>query len=156
VRIFTKDLSEISLRSNIQSKSKGDSKCSYTRLCGYLSHHPEKSLAIMESLLSINQVIDYSVKLGIFLDTDSSFILNNEVSVPFFLGEARFVQEFTRENELPMFIQNLAKADFGRIKSLADKFEKTEFKMTAKLLILESLLGKSLQFGRGSYTDRDY
>lgn len=77
---------------------------------------------------------------------------NDEVSALYFLGEFGAAQAISREGELPMFIQNLAKADFNRTKGLADKFEKPEFKMTAKMLILESLLGEM----RDNYREYDF
>ncbi|HRH40002.1 MAG TPA: hypothetical protein PKY82_00035 [Pyrinomonadaceae bacterium] len=119
---------------------------------GYSSHQPEKSFAIIESLVSINEVIEHAVKLGVFLDMDSTYMQNDEVSALYFLGEFGAAQAISREGELPMFIQNLAQADFQRTKGLADKFAKPEFKMTAKMLILESLLGEI----HNNYRDYNY
>lgn len=114
-------------------------------------HHPEKSFAIMESLGGINELIESAVKLGVFFDIESIYVPNGEVNGLFFLGELNITRGFSDTAELLMFIQNLAKADFERTKNLADKFEKREFKMTAKILILESLLGEPRELRREYY-----
>lgn len=110
---------------------------------GYSSHHPDKSFAIMESLATINDVIEGAIKLGVFIDTESEFMLNDEVSAEIFLGERGFLRELSGLAEFQLFIRNLAKADFQRTKGLAGKFEKREVKMAAKVLILDSLLAES-------------
>lgn len=109
---------------------------------GYSSHHPEKSFALMESMVTINEVIESAVKFGVFFDVETNLILGDEVSALFFLGDNRGIGSLAKETEFRMFIQNLAKSDFQRTKNLADKFEKKEVKMAAKILILDSLLGE--------------
>lgn len=111
---------------------------------GYSSHQPDKSFALMESLASINEVIESAVKVGSFIDIEESFVPGGEISAVQFLarpGFFGFVRGITPNGELQFFIQNLAKADFKRTTALANKFERTEVKMTAKMLILESLIG---------------
>lgn len=108
---------------------------------GYSKHRPEKSFAIMESMTPINEIIESAVKVGTFIDFAEMFVPNDEVNAAAFLGEFGVTRNISQQNELGIFIQNLAKADFKRTASLAEKFERKEFKMAAKMLILENLLG---------------
>ncbi len=116
---------------------------------GYSRHQPDKSFALVESMATINEVIESAVKLGGFVDVGLDLMPNGEASAPALLGDWEVIGGISPNNELPMFIQNLAKADFQRTKGLADKFDRNEVKMAAKILILNSLLGEKNVFMRG-------
>ncbi len=118
---------------------------------GYSRHQSDKSFALMESMATVNEVIESAIKFGIFIDPGMYLIPNGEANAPLILGDWEFMSKFSTDNELPMFIQNLAQADFQRTIGLAEKFERNEVQIGAKLLILNSLLGDGEVFMRGLY-----
>jgi hypothetical protein len=109
---------------------------------GYSAADPEKSFAIMESLGGINEFFENMVKFAEFIDDTGEFVIGREMNARFFLQERGQFRDFMQQSEFPSFLHHLAKADFQRTKGLAGKFEKNEFKMAARYLLLESLLGE--------------
>lgn len=109
---------------------------------GYSRHNSEKSFALMESMTSINDVIESAFKIGVFIDFESNLIINDEINAIPFLADSRMAKDISQMPELRMFMKNLAQADFQRTKGLAEKFNRNEVRMTAKILILDSLLGE--------------
>lgn len=123
---------------------------------GYSRFHPEKSFEILEALTGINVVLENAIKLGEFVDMSSELISGSEVNLSYMLRDTPIGRQIFGDNRMIVFsILNLAKSDFGRTKSLASKFERAEMKMTARLLLLQTLLGEQQEIN-WEKTDRYY
>lgn len=126
---------------------------------GYSKYQPEKSFTVLEnSIAPFNDLISAAVKVGGFIDDGNLFIDNDEVMITvIFTGPgAGFGPDFEDIFGRRTVLINLAKADFARTKGLTDRFERPEFRMVARFLLLEALLGeekKSNRYSSGSYID---
>lgn len=106
---------------------------------GYAQVAPEKAFPILEdSIYRLNETISAFVKVGEFMDVNGEIIEDGEVQVGSFGGG------MTREllnglGQTNNSIEQLAKADFARTKNLANRFERTELRILARMLILRAV-----------------
>lgn len=126
---------------NQQTKSYEDYMSNWWLASGYSSFNTEKSFLILEDTIpKFNEVIAGFTKIAEFMDDSNSIFANGEITMIGGLGEgigANFFKDLTNNQ---VVIQNLAKSDFNRTKKLTDQFERIEFRLTARMFVLDSLL----------------
>ena len=108
----------------------------------YSEINPDKAFPILEdTVLRLNDTISAFIKVGEFIDVNGDFIEDGEVQVGSFGGE--ITNSLLRElGATDSTINNLANADFARTKTLTNKFDRTEVRILAKMLVLRAILGK--------------
>ncbi len=108
---------------------------------GYAQVDAEKSFPVLESAIyNLNDTISAFIKVAEFIDTNGEIIEDGEVQVGSFGGG------FTREligglGVSEPTIRALADADFTRLKNVSNKFDRTEVRILAKMLILRAVFG---------------
>ena len=105
---------------------------------GYSQVEPNKAFSLLEeSIYKLNNTISAFVKVGEFVDVSGSMIQEGEVQLGMFGGGMlRNVQGVLTGAD--MVLLNLAKEDFNRTRDLAEKFDRLEVRLMAKLLILRT------------------
>ena len=108
---------------------------------GYAQVDAEKSFPVLESTIyNLNDTISAFIKVAEFIDTNGEIIEDGEVQVGSFGGG------FTRQLigglgvSKPM-LSALAEADFTRLRNTSNKFDRTEVRILAKMLILRAVFG---------------
>jgi hypothetical protein len=112
---------------------------------GYAELDTEKAFPILENTIyRLNDTISAFIKVGEFIDVSGSMIQNGEVQLGMFGG--RLTKDLTgtlgNSNQI---LLNLARVDFDRTRDLANKFERPEIQIMAKLLILRSVLEEKIK-----------
>ncbi len=107
----------------------------------YAQVDAEKSFPILEdAVFRLNETIGAFVKVGEFIDVSGEMIADGEVQVGGFGGG--LTRDLTRAlGESEATIVNLAKQDFARTKALTEKFDRTEVRILAKMLVLRAVFG---------------
>ncbi len=107
---------------------------------GYAELDAEKAFPLLENTVyRLNDTISAFIKVGEFIDVSGSMIQNGEVQLGMFGGRLTKDLMGTLNNSNAILL-NLAKQDFDRTRSLANKFERPEVQIMAKMLILRSVL----------------
>lgn len=108
---------------------------------GYSQSNPQKAFPILEdTVFRVNDTLNAFVKVAEFIDVQGEIIEDDEIQVGAFGGS--MVREITRGlGQTDSVLQNLAKADFARTKSLPNRFDKPEIRVLAKMLILRAVFG---------------
>jgi hypothetical protein len=125
---------------------------------GHSQRNPTKSFEMLESMTSINEVIEAAMKLGQFVDITTMFITEGEAN----LGMLPFQSLGTeialggRASGFSNIFRDLAKADFDRTKALANKFQRKELQIAMKMLIAISALNKPSADGNGRGAGIDF
>jgi len=98
-----------------------------------------KAFPILENaIFRLNDTISAFIKVGEFIDANNEFIDEGEVQVGGFGNE--IIGELLRNmGATDLTIRSLALADFGRTKDLTNKFDRTEVRILAKMLVLRSV-----------------
>ncbi len=125
-----------------QPKNYMDFMQSWMLASSYSEINTEKAFPILEdTVFRLNDTISAFVKVGEFIDVNGDFIEDGEVQVGSFGGEMTnsLLRELDATNAT---ISNLANADFARTKALTNKFDRTEVRILAKMLVLRAILGK--------------
>jgi hypothetical protein len=101
----------------------------------------EKAFPILEDAISrLNETLSAFIKVGEFMDVSGEMIDDGEVQVGAFGGS--MMNGLTRELGIAnATIRQLAVADFGKTKNLTNKFDRTEVRILAKMLVLRAVLG---------------
>lgn len=102
---------------------------------------PDKAFPLLEdAIFRLNDTLGAFVKVGEFIDVSGEMIDDGEVQVGSFGGT--MINGLTRELGIanPM-IRNLAIADFKKTTALTNKFDRTEVRILAKMLVLRAVLG---------------
>jgi hypothetical protein len=109
---------------------------------GYAQVDTEKAFPILEdTIYRINETISAFVKVGEFMDVSGEMIDDGEIQVGSFGGE--ITRDLLRSlGSSDVTVKNLAVADFARTKALAEKFDRQEVRILAKMLILRAVLAK--------------
>lgn len=109
---------------------------------GYSQFEPERSFPVLEgAVYNLNDTISAFIKVGEFIDVGGDLIVDGEVQVSGFGGGlARELIGALDASESSL--RNLAEADFARTRRLTDKFDRTEIRLLAKMLILRAVLGE--------------
>ncbi|MBS1795237.1 MAG: hypothetical protein JSS81_15375 [Acidobacteria bacterium] len=108
---------------------------------GYAQADPEKAFPILDdALFRLNDTLTAFIKVGEFMDESGEMIEDGEVQLGALGGS--MVNGLTRELGIANGpIRALAIADFDKTKALANRFDRTEVRILAKLLILRAVLG---------------
>ncbi len=119
---------------------------------GYSEINPDKSYPILENtIFRLNDTISAFIKVGEFIDVNGDFIEDGEVQIGSFGGE--MTNGLLRSlGQTDATLTNLAKADFARTKALTNKFDRTEVRIMAKMLVLRAIFGnKSPSINRADF-----
>lgn len=109
---------------------------------GYAEADPEKAFPILEdTILRGNELITAFIKVGEFMEVTEQMIVDGEAQVGVFGGG--LIGDLSRQmNMAESSIRSLLKADFERTKMAADRFDRVEMRVLAKMIILRSVLGQ--------------
>lgn len=102
---------------------------------------PEKAFPVLEqTIYRLNGTLEAFVKVAEFIDVAGEIVDDGEVQVGAFGGS--MIREVT--GNLGMadgVIRNLSAADFGKMRTVANGFDRTEIRVLAKMLVLRAILG---------------
>jgi hypothetical protein len=128
-----------------QPKNYQDFMLTWLLASGYATVDPDKSFSILEdTIVRGNGLIDAVIKLGEFIDVNEEVISDGELEVGAFGGS--MIRGITGELGMAdATIQTLTKADFDKMKIVANRFDRPEIRVLAKMLVLRSVLGKKSQ-----------
>lgn len=126
---------------NLQPKNYLDFMKIWMLAGGYAPIDAGKSFTILEdAVFRLNETISAFIKVGEFMDVNGDIIDDGEIQVGSFGGEIS--RELLRNlGATDTTIRSLAVADFTRTRALANKFDRPEARILAKMLILRGVLG---------------
>ena len=109
----------------------------------YSETDPDKAFPILDdAIFRLNDTLSAFIKVGEFIDVAGEIIDDGEVQVGAFGGS--MISGLTGELGIAnSTLRNLAIADFAKTKALTNKFDRTEVRILAKMLILRAILGDS-------------
>lgn len=120
---------------------------------GYAEAEPEKAFPLLEeTILRVNDTLSAFIKVGEFIDVAGEIMDDGEVQVGAFGGS--MVRGLT--NELGMAentLRTLAKADFKRTRDLTSRFDRSEVRILAKMMILRAVLDEAKKKTAAEPTD---
>ena len=101
----------------------------------------DKAFPILEDAIPrLNETLSAFIKVGEFMDVTGEIIDDGEVQVGAFGGS--MMAGLTRELGVAnLTVRQLAVADFTKTKNLTNKFDRTEVRILAKMLVLRAVLG---------------
>ena len=105
---------------------------------GYAMVDPEQAFPRIENLIaSTNEIINAGVKVAEFIDVPGEIVEDNEVKIGAFGGPmgASMLRQMSIAN-VPL--KKLAEFDLDRTPALADRFDRPEARVLAKILILRA------------------
>jgi hypothetical protein len=107
----------------------------------YAETDPDKAFPILDdAIYRLNDTLSAFVKVGEFMDVSGEMIDDGEVQVGSFGGS--MISSLTGELGVANTpLRNLAIADFTKTKALTNKFDRTEVRILAKMMILRAILG---------------
>ena len=130
---------------NPQPKNYQDFLLTWMLASGYAEAEPEKAFPLLEdTILRVNDTLSAFIKVGEFIDVAGEMIDDGEVQVGAFSGN--MIRGLT--SELGMAdntLRLLAKADFNKTKNLTSRFDRSEVRILAKMMILRAVLGEEKQ-----------
>jgi hypothetical protein len=108
---------------------------------GYAETDPDKAFPILDdAIYRLNDTLAAFVKVGEFMDVSGEMIDDGEVQVGSFGGS--MISSLTGELGIASApLRSLAVADFTKTKALTNKFDRTEVRILAKMMILRAILG---------------
>ncbi len=109
---------------------------------GYAQVDTDKAFPILEdAIFRINDTIAAGIKVAEFMDTSNEILEDGEVQVGSFGGG--MTRNLLRGlGAIDITIRSLAKADFARTKALTNKFDRSEARILAKMLVLRGIFGE--------------
>ncbi len=109
---------------------------------GYAEADPDKAFPLLEdTIMRANETLSAFVKVGEFIDVAGEMIDEGEVQVGAFGGQ--MVRGLTSElGTAETTLRTLARADFTKTKNLTNRFDRSEVRILAKMMILRALLGE--------------
>lgn len=134
---------------NPSPKNYQDFMLTWMLVSGYANSDPDKAFPLLEETISrANDTLAAFIKVGEFIDVAEEMIQDGEVQVGAFGGQ--MVRGLTSELGMAdSTIQVLAKADFGKTKNLTNRFDRTEIRVLAKMMILRAVLNPKKVKGDG-------
>jgi hypothetical protein len=109
---------------------------------GYAQVDTDKAFPLLEdTIFRINDTISAGIKVAEFMDTNNEILEDGEVQVGSF-GGGMTRQLLSGLGAIDIMIRSLAKADFARTKALTNKFERSEARILAKMLVLRGVFGE--------------
>jgi hypothetical protein len=126
---------------NPQPKNYKDFMETWFLASAYSETDPDKAFPILEdAIFRLNDLLSAFIKVGEFIDVSGEMIDDGEVQVGAMGGS--MINGLTRELGIAnATVRNLAIADFDKTKALTNKFDRTEVRILAKMLILRAVLG---------------
>lgn len=126
---------------NPQPKNYQDFMLTWLLASGYSSVDPDHSFSILEDTVNRgNDLIGAVIKLGEFIDVTEEIIADGELEVGAFGGS--MIRGLTAQLGMAdSTIQTLSKADFDKMKSVTNRFDRPEVRVLAKMLVLRAVLG---------------
>lgn len=128
-----------------QPKNYQDFLLTWMLASGYAEAQPEKAFPLLEdTILRVNDTLAAFIKVGEFIDVAGEMIDEGEVQVGAFGGQ--MVRGLTSELGMAeSTLRTLAKADFNKTKNLTSRFDRSEVRILAKMMILRAVLGEEKQ-----------
>lgn len=126
---------------NPQPKTYQDFLLTWMLATGYASAEPDKAFPLLEdTIMRANETISAFIKVGEFIDVAGEMIDEGEVQVGAFGGQV--VRGLTSELGMAdSTLKVLAKADFKKTRDLTSRFDRSEIRILAKMMILRAVLG---------------
>ncbi len=125
---------------NPAPKTYQDFLLSWMLASGYAEADPDKAFPLLEDTIGrANDTLAAFVKVGEFIDVAEEMIQDGEVQVGVFGGQ--MIRGLTSELGMAdATIQVLAKVDFTKTKNLTNRFDRTEIRILAKMMVLRAVL----------------
>lgn len=110
---------------------------------GYAESEPDKAFPLLEeTIMRANDTLAAFIKVGEFIDVAGEMIDEGEVQVGAFGGQ--MVRGLTSELGMAdTTLRTLARADFKKTRDLTSRFDRSEVRILAKMMILRSVLGEN-------------
>ncbi len=127
---------------NPSPKNYQDFLLAWMLVSGYAEADPEKAFPLLEdTIMRANETLAAVVKVGEFIDVAGEMIDEGEVQVGAFGGS--MIRGLTSELGMAdATLRTLAKADFTKTKNLTSRFDRSEVRILAKMMILRAVLGE--------------
>lgn len=111
-------------------------------ISGYAAAEPDRAFLMLDdTIYRANEVITAFVRVGEFIDVTEQMIVDGEIQVGAFGGG--MIRGLSSElNIAEATIGLLVNADLERTKAAADKFDRPETRVLARMLILRNILGE--------------
>ena len=125
---------------NPQPKNYRDFLFSWMLASGFAQADPDKAFPLLDDIISrANETLSAFVKVAEFIDTADELIDDGEVQVGAFGGS--MITSLTKELGIANgTINALVKADFARTRALTNRFDRTEIRVLAKMMVLRAIL----------------
>lgn len=125
-----------------QPKNYQDFLLTWMLASGYAEAEPEKAFPLLEdTIMRANETLSAFIKVGEFIDVAGEMIDEGEVQVGAFGGQ--MVRGLTSELGMAdATLRTLARADFKKTKDLTSRFDRSEIRILAKMMILRAVLGE--------------
>lgn len=109
---------------------------------GYAESDPDRAFPLLEeTIMRANDTLAAFIKVGEFIDVAGEMIDEGEVQVGAFGGQ--MVRGLTSELGMAdTTLRSLAKADFKKTRDLTNRFDRSEVRILAKMMILRAVLGE--------------
>lgn len=130
---------------NPQPKNYQDFLLTWMLVSGYAEADPDKAFPLLEdTIMRVNDTLSAFIKVGEFIDVAGEMIDDGEVQVGVFGGT--MIRGMTSElGVADATLRTLAKADFTKTKNLTSRFDRSEVRILAKMMILRAVLGNGKQ-----------
>ncbi|NOT48946.1 MAG: hypothetical protein HOP17_14500 [Acidobacteria bacterium] len=127
---------------NPQPKNYQDFLLTWMLASGYAEAEPERAFPLLEdTIMRANETLSAFIKVGEFIDVAGEMIDEGEVQVGAFGGQ--MVRGLTSELGMAdATLRTLAKADFKKTRDLTSRFDRSEVRILAKMMILRAVLGE--------------
>lgn len=127
---------------NPQPKNYQDFLLTWMLAAGFAEAEPEKAFPLLEdAIMRANDTLTAFIKVGEFIDVAGEMIDDGEVQVGAFGGQ--MVRGLTSELGMAeATLRTLAKADFKKTRDLTSRFDRSEVRILAKMMILRAVLGE--------------
>ncbi len=128
-----------------QPKNYQDFLLTWMLAAGYAEADPEKAFPLLEDTISrANEMISAFIKVGEFIDVAGEMVDDGEVQVGAFGGS--MIRGMTSELGMAdKTLRTLAHADFAKTRALTNRFDRSEVRILAKMMILRAVLGDKKQ-----------
>lgn len=132
---------------NPQPKTYLDFMYSWMLASGYAVAEPDKAFPVLDdAIFRVNELISSVVCIAEFIDVNEEVIADGEFQVGAFGGQ--MIRGMTGSVGMAdSTINSLIDADFEKTKALTNRFERSEVRVLAKMMILRSVLGKEAKPG---------
>lgn len=111
---------------------------------GYLAVDSDKAFQVFDDVVfKTNDLVAAGVKIAEFVDVNEEVIADGEFQVGAFGGQ--MIQTFTRSAGIAdSAIKVMIDADFDKTKALTNRFDRTELRILAKVMVLRTILGMQI------------